>query len=171
MNSFDFRHRLILSCFAKVPNFVTLNKRYGHAGRRKFVTKETREYEQALLDELESVLIHEQLKPKQFYRVIIGFVGDFYSTEDFMRNGYKPRLAVGNMGKVEYDLDNMLKATIDVVKKVIINDDRWIVGINAAKIQYPQNPGVLIEVYRADILEVADLNGVHPSTVSRIAGP
>lgn len=159
MGIFDYNeNHLVLSHFAPILP-PSVNQRLGVVGGRVFTSSETKRFVRKLEDSLDDSLRVRPMESGQFYFAQLLFVGDFYDVQEMLNNGKNPEQALGNLGRFRPDLDNLIKATLDVVKVAICNDDKWNTRLAVAKVQYPQRPGVIIEVFHANALEPTGLVG------------
>lgn len=162
--------KLVLSHFAPITP-PSVNMRYKIAGKRIFKNAEVLQFVKSLSDSLDCALRFKPMRSGQFYYCQLIFLADFYDVEVAMLNGDVMQEALGNLGRYRPDLDNLIKATLDCVKSAICNDDRWNTELACAKVQYPQNPGVIIEVFHANLLELRHLDGqVHSETLKKVRG-
>lgn len=131
---------------------------------RNFQTILEREFKKRFGDEC-------HINTGKLWKISFFVLGDWGSYEKYIVNGYKLTNSVGNIGNEEsVDLDNMAKDVIDALKKVVVNDDRYVNEIHQYKIQWPQKKGIVITISENRHYEATDLAelGVAADIVAQI---
>lgn len=132
-----------------------------------YSNSEYKSYAESILLRLRVALGREThiLPEKSLYRIDLIFLGDWWDSVTLITRGHRLREAVGCTGSDKPDLDNLFKVCIDAVKAYVQNDDRFTSEVHGYKAMWPQRPGMIVQVYRGKLLELAEVAEMVPEEI------